>query len=94
MLLEGCGRCVMLQKSSPFFFLAPLGLQWVFLVAQMAKNLSAVRETWVRSLGWADPLEEGHDDPFQYSYLETPLGGGGWRATVHRVTKSQTRLSE
>ena len=28
-------------------------------MAQMVKNLSAVQETWVRSLGWEDPLEEG-----------------------------------
>jgi len=28
-------------------------------VAQMAKNLPAMQETWVRSLGWEDPLEEG-----------------------------------
>jgi len=32
---------------------------WAFLVAQMAKNLPAIRETWVQSLGWDDPLEEG-----------------------------------
>ena len=29
------------------------------LVAQLVKNLLEVRETWVRSLGWEDPLEEG-----------------------------------
>ena len=29
------------------------------LVAQMLKNLLAIREIWVRSLGWEDPLEEG-----------------------------------
>ena len=29
------------------------------LVAQMIKNLPAIRETWVRSLGWEDPLEKG-----------------------------------
>ena len=28
-------------------------------VAQMVKNLPAVWETWVQSLGWEDPLEEG-----------------------------------
>ena len=28
------------------------------LVAQMVKNLTAVQETWVRSLGWEDPLEK------------------------------------
>ena len=29
------------------------------LVAQIVKNLPAVQETWVQSLGWEDPLEEG-----------------------------------
>ena len=29
------------------------------LVAQLGKNLPAVRETWVQSLGWEDPLEKG-----------------------------------
>ena len=31
----------------------------VFLGAQLVKNLPAVQETWVRSLGWEDPLEKG-----------------------------------
>ena len=30
-----------------------------FLVAQLVKNPSAMRETWIRSLGWKDPLEKG-----------------------------------
>ena len=30
-----------------------------YLVAQMAKNLPAMQETWVQSLGWEDPLEKG-----------------------------------
>jgi len=30
-----------------------------FPVAQLVKNLLATRETWVQSLGWEDPLEEG-----------------------------------
>ena len=29
------------------------------LVAQLVKNLSAMQETWIRSLGWEDPLEMG-----------------------------------
>ena len=29
------------------------------LVAQLVKNLPAMQETWVRSLGWEDSLEEG-----------------------------------
>ena len=28
-------------------------------VARLVKNLLAMRETWVRSLGWEDPLEKG-----------------------------------
>ena len=36
-----------------------LQYSWAPLVAQMVKNLPVVQETWVRSLGWEDPLEEG-----------------------------------
>ena len=32
---------------------------WASLVAQLVKNLPAMWETWVRSLGWGDPLEKG-----------------------------------
>ena len=35
-----------------------VNLEWPGLVAQMVKNLPAVQETQVRSLGWEDPLEE------------------------------------
>ena len=34
----------------------------------------------------------GHGNPLQYSCLENPMDTGAWRATVHGVTKSQTRL--
>ena len=37
----------------------PLQYSWASLVAQMVKILPAVWETWVRSLGWEDPLMEG-----------------------------------
>ena len=36
---------------------------------------------------------EGNGNPPQYSCLENPLDRGAWWATVHGVTKSQTRLS-
>ena len=36
----------------------PLQYCWASLVAQLIKNLSAMWETWVRSLGWEDPLEK------------------------------------
>ena len=35
----------------------PLQYSWASLVAQVVKNLPAMWETWVRSLGWEDPLE-------------------------------------
>ena len=37
----------------------PKMLKWASLVAQTVKNLPAMQETWVQSLGWEDPLEEG-----------------------------------
>ena len=37
----------------------PLQYSWVSLVAQMVKNLPAMREAWVQFLGWDGPLEEG-----------------------------------
>ena len=37
---------------------------------------------------------EGHGNPLQYSCLENLMDRGAWRATVHGVTKSQTRLSD
>ena len=36
---------------------------------------------------------EGNGNPLQYSGLENPRDRGAWRATVHGVTKSRTRLS-
>ena len=37
---------------------------------------------------------EGNGNPLQYSRLESPMDRGAWRATVHRVAKSRTRLSD
>ena len=41
------------------YLVACLKLQGASLVAQLVKNLPAMRETWVLSLGWEDPLEKG-----------------------------------
>ena len=62
-------------------------------VAQRLKRLPAMWETWVRSLCREDSPGEGNGNPLQYSCLENPMDGGAWWATVHGVTKSQTRLS-
>ena len=52
-------------------------------VAQMVRNLPAMQETLVRSLGWEDSGGEGNRYPLQYSCLENPMDRGAWRTTVH-----------
>ena len=37
----------------------PLEYSWASLLTQLVKNLPAMQETWVQSLGWEDPLEKG-----------------------------------
>ena len=56
----------------------------------MVKNLPAMRETWVRFLGQEDPLEKGMAT--HSSILTTDREA--WWATVHGISKSQTRLSK
>ena len=63
------------------------------LVAQMVKNLPAMQETWVRSLGQKDPLEKGPATHSSVLAWMNPMDRGAWWATVHKVTKSQTRFS-
>ena len=66
---------------------------WAFLLAQTVKNLPAMRETWVQSLGWEDPLEEGTATHSSILAWRIPMDRGAWWATVHGVAKSQTQLS-
>ena len=54
---------------------------WAFLVAQMLKNLTAMQETQVQSLGQEDP-------PLQDSYLENSVDRRAWQAKVYGVAKS------
>ena len=63
-------------------------------MAQMVKNPLAMQETQVQSLDWEDAPGEGNGKSLQYSCLENPIDRGAWQATVHGVTKSQTRLSD
>ena len=58
------------------------------LMSQLVKNLPAMQETQVRSLGWEDPPGEGNGYPLQYPGLENSMD-----FIVHGVTKSRTRLS-
>ena len=64
------------------------------LVAQMVKNLPAMQETWVRSLGWEDPLGEGMATHSSILAWRIPTDREAWWAIVHRVSKSWTRLSD
>ena len=65
------------------------------LVAQLVKNLPAVQETWVRSMGWEDPLEEGMAPYSSILTWRIPMDREAcpW-ATIHGVAKSQTRLGD
>ena len=64
------------------------------LVAQLVKNPPAMQETWVRSLDWEDPLEEGMATHFSILSRKNPMDRGAWWTIVHGVAKSQTQLSD
>ena len=66
---------------------------WASLVAQMVKNPPTMRETWVRSLGWEDPLEEGmaiHSSILAWRIPWTEEPGG----LQSMGSQSQTPLSD
>ena len=42
----------------------PLQYSWASVVAQLVKNPPSMRETWVQSLCWEDPLEKGKASHF------------------------------
>ena len=63
-------------------------------MAQTVKNPPAIWETWVLSLGWEDPLEEGMEIHSSILALRIPMDRGAWWATVHGVTESWTQLSD
>ena len=56
-MMVGISTCY--AHNSNFQDLLNTKVKWASLVAQLVKNLLAMWETWVQSLGWEDPLEEG-----------------------------------
>ena len=67
-----------------------LGFVWASLVAQMVKNLPAMQESGVQSLGRDDPPEKGMATHSRILVWRVSMDRGAWWATVHGVTKSQT----
>ena len=67
-----------MQLSVPCFIRASL-------VGQMVKNLPALRETWVQSLGWEDPLEEGMTAHSNLLAYYCPLGLSPWSEVAGRL---------
>ena len=57
-------------------------------MAQKVKNLLAMQETWVQSIGWEDPLEKGMTTRFNILAWRIPWTEEPWQATVHGITKS------
>ena len=76
------------KKVKIFVLLGFKQLCGAYLVTQSVKNLPAMQETWVQSLGWEDPLEKGKGYPFQYVGLENSMD-----CIVHGVAKTWTRLN-
>ena len=61
---------------------------WASFMAQTVKNLAAMRETWVQSLGWEDPLEKGMATHSSNCAWRIP-----WTEEPGRVAKWRTQLS-
>ena len=55
----------------------PLQYSWISLVAQTVKNLPVMQETWIRSLSWEDPLEEGMATHSSALAWRIPMGREG-----------------
>ena len=73
----------MRKLGYPVSSVNPLQYYCAALVAQLVENPPAMQETWVRSLGWEDPLEKG-------KATHSSILAGRIPRTVHGVAKSQT----
>ena len=58
------------------------------LVAQMVKNPPEMKETWIRSLGWEDPLEKGMATHSSILAWRISMDRGAWWATVHGAQRA------
>ena len=69
-------------------FTGPLTGNGPVQVAHTMKNLLALWETWVQSLGQEDPPGEEYGNTLEYSCLENAMDRGAWQATVNGVAES------
>ena len=68
----------------------PPGLPWCSAVKNTPANAGDAGSV----AGWRRSPREGNGNPLQYSCLQNPMDRGAWRARVHEVAKSRTRLSD
>ena len=80
-----------LKDSNMAYYMShiPIGAS---LVAQSVKNLPAVQETQVWSLGWEDPLEKGMATHSRILAWRISMDRGAWQATVHVVASVRHNL--
>ena len=67
----------------------PFQYSWSSLVVQTVKNLPAMQETWLQSLGWEDPLDMGMATHSSILAWRIPCAEKPGELQVHGVTKSQ-----
>ena len=70
-----------------------LAVEWASLVAQLVNNLPAMQETLVRFQGQEDPLEQSVASYSSIIGWRIPVDREAWRATIRRVAKGRTQLS-
>ena len=73
----------------------PLQYSWASWVAQLVKNPPVMRETWVRSLGWEEPLEKGkatHCSILAGEFPWTEARGGLQSIEAQRVISTRKKL--
>ena len=91
---HGCPRW---PACLPWWNLGPTSPQpWLLQATLLVKNLpfNAGDDKDMGSIpGSGRSPGGGHGNPLEYSCLKNPMDRGAWRATVHGVTKGQTRLS-
>ena len=77
----GQAALTLLVLPDPMFF-------FVFQLLFLAQSLGTYMDILLMLTG------EGNGTPLQYSCLENPMDGGGWKAAVHGVDEGRTRLSD